>query len=184
MAQNSENETKAKKQSWWKRNYKKILVGGGIAVVAIVGGYFGYKCRDDIIKYSNDAINGVRDLLSNFKNRKKVVSTSTVSIIKDEASLDVSLKPVSAGAPKVVSKFSHSVYPVESISEASKSAIPAATQELDPDNCIIIMVPEYLRKLPEGYKASDRARILAEDIGLELPDGKTFVSAYEYTKCF
>ena len=38
----------------------------------------------------------------------------------------------------------------------------------------------YIRKLPKNQKASDEARQYAAELGLSLPEGKTFVRAHEF----
>lgn len=45
-----------------------------------------------------------------------------------------------------------------------------------------INVPEYIRKLPKDYKHSQNAVSLAKSFGYDLPDDKTFVQQYSYTK--
>lgn len=55
-----------------------------------------------------------------------------------------------------------------------------ATRELDPDKYSAKEVPlnGYIRRLPDGQKASDRAKQLALALGFELNEGETYVQPF------
>lgn len=184
MEKTLEPEVQAQEQSWWKRNGKKVLIGGGIIIAAVVGSYFGFKYRGAICEYSNAAAKALSDHVLGLMNRAGKATNSAASTARGKTTSAIPNGSASAVTHEAVSKFCPSVKPDEGLAEAVGEIAQAVISETPPDSCTIIMVPEYLRRLPEGYNASIRARMFAAALGLELPEGKTFVSGYTYPKCY
>lgn len=69
--------------------------------------------------------------------------------------------------------------------EAASNVIPAATEavsqtaEVVEQTVMQVNVDGHLRRLPEGFKASQSAIENAKFAGMPLPEGRTYVRAYE-----